>query len=58
MNDTYKFTGEIPYPLALRFTEEARIKSLRETGKMRGAISRAVQEAIKLWLAEEEGNRE
>jgi len=46
----YKFSALLPRPLALEFTAKAREKMFKEKGELKGAISRAVREAIQLWL--------
>ncbi len=49
----YKFTALLPCDLAMEFTSEARRRAVDDDQKVKGAIGRAVQEAIKLWLGKE-----
>ncbi len=49
----YKFTAPLPCDLAMEFTSEARKRAVDDNKQVKGAIGRAVQEAIKLWLGKE-----
>jgi len=49
----YKLCAPIPHSLALKFTGEARKRASDDNEKIKGAIGRAVEQAIRLWLGEE-----
>jgi len=50
----YKVTASLPCDLGIEFTHEARKRASKDGGKVKGSVGRAVEQAIRLWLKEDE----
>ncbi len=54
----YKLCAVLPRDLAAEFTSEARNRAMKDDGKVKGSIGRAVEQAIRAWLKDEDEEEE